>query len=64
MAYYRPDDRVGGYPMVTDLGADGLSDIGAIDRGLRPGGDYGYGVPSYGRPLVGEYAPEYYGAER
>lgn len=67
MAYYRPGDRVGGYPIGAELGDDGPS-------GLRPAGGYGpqgYGVPSYEyereRPLGGPYvggASEYYGAER
>jgi len=67
MAYYRPGDRVGGYPIGAELGDEGPS-------GFRPGGGYasqGYGVPSYEyereRPLGGAYAggaPEYYGAER
>lgn len=77
MEYYRPGDRAGGYPVGPELGEDGPvfggpSEVGAIDRGFRPGG--GYGLPGYvedgyerGRPLGGEYfggAPQYYGAER
>lgn len=70
MAYYQPGDRVGGYPVGPQLGANGPvfggpSEIDAYDRGYRTGGGYGrqgYGPPGYvddgyerGRPLGGEY---------
>lgn len=66
--YYRPGDRMGGYPGGPELGEDGPAYGGASEMGLT---DRGYGLPGYvddgygrRRPLGGEYvggAPEYYG---
>ena len=53
MAYYRPGDRLGGYPVGPDLGEDGPAYGG-------PSG--GYVDERYERGR--EYAPGYYGAGR
>ncbi|KAG0588547.1 hypothetical protein KC19_2G250900 [Ceratodon purpureus] len=70
MEYYRPGDRPAGYAVGPELVEDGAAfgEMGAIDRGFRPGGGYVDDGYERRRPLGGEYvgggAPEYYGGER